>query len=83
MYLSLQKSLLLFAKIEEKLTKSVSRKLVKSLDMPLIYGQTLISINNDMKLAFGPYLEKKDCMLLSQGQNLSFFARNFLRLFIS
>lgn len=34
--------------------------------MPLIYGKTLISINNDIRLAFQGYLSSKECMQLSK-----------------
>lgn len=82
MYLSLQKELLF---LEDKFVNSImevkkefmTRKLVKSIFMALINGKTLIGINNDIKLTFGSYLDRKNCIKLIQNCN-DFFCMKFI-----
>lgn len=72
MYKTLLEELRLFLKDQFSdnmmaiINEFMSRKLVKSIFMPLVYGKTLISINNDIRLAFGSYIDYKDCMKLSK-----------------
>ncbi|KZV14671.1 DNA-dependent RNA polymerase [Dorcoceras hygrometricum] len=56
--------------IESKL----DRKLIKSLFMPLIYGKTLISINNDIRVKYDQLLSRKD------SYNLAILSKEFMNL---
>lgn len=48
--------------IESKL----DRKLIKSLFMPLIYGKTVISMGNDIRMTYNELLSQKDCYKLAK-----------------
>ncbi|KAF6146305.1 hypothetical protein GIB67_008189 [Kingdonia uniflora] len=39
----------------------LTRKLVKQLFMPLIYGKTILAMSGDIIECYGPLLQKKDC----------------------
>ncbi|KAF6177120.1 hypothetical protein GIB67_005108 [Kingdonia uniflora] len=39
----------------------LTRKLVKQLFMPLIYGKTILTMSGDIIECYGPLLQKKDC----------------------
>lgn len=55
---------------------SFSRKLVKSLFMPLIYGKSLMSMSNDIYLEYSNILSIKECMGLAKHIN-DFFKNQF------
>ncbi|KAL3646619.1 DNA-directed 5'-3' RNA polymerase [Castilleja foliolosa] len=56
--------------LEEEVYTSISdlfsRKLVKSIYMPLIYGKTLMSTNEDLKAVLFQYITYKECMNITR-----------------
>lgn len=46
-----------------------SRKLIKSLFMPLIYGKTVLAMSNDIREAYGSLLSGKDYYAIAQHCN--------------
>lgn len=53
-----------------------TRKLVKCLFMPLIYGKTVLSMANDIHCHYNTILSKKECMVLASDIN-KFFQKRF------
>lgn len=43
----------------------LTRKLIKGLFMPLIYGKTVLSMAQDIRFHYGSILSNKDCFLLA------------------
>lgn len=72
-YMSLLKEFKVFLhqKVNDKLKIEIiesrlDRKLLKSLFMPLIYGKTLISMDNDIRVTYGQLLSRKDSFNLAK-----------------
>ena len=53
----------------EIIESKLDRKLIKRLFMPLIYGKTLISMDNDIRLTYGQLLSRKDTYNLAKLSN--------------
>jgi len=75
LYTSLRTDLLEYLKDQLHINKynmiesKLSRKLIKSLFMPLIYGKTVLAMSNDIREAYGSLLSGKDYYAIAQHCN--------------